>query len=90
MASIVVRMMLFIGCFSVNEYPDVWQWVLNNRDFWFFGLNFSLTDSAHNLLSIDQKFHDRCELQVKEYKNCEKSLSMMNTHPFSLFAVVGD
>ena len=52
MASIVVLTMLFIGWVSVKEYPEVWQCVLNRRDFGFFGLNFSLTDSAHNLLPI--------------------------------------
>jgi len=34
---------------SVNDTPDVWQWVLNNNDFLFFGLNSLWIKCAHNL-----------------------------------------
>ena len=36
-----------ISTCSVNDQPEVWQWVLSIIDLGFFGLNFSLSNVAH-------------------------------------------
>ena len=39
MASMQVRATLLYGSCSVRDHPDVWEWVLNDMDFGFLGLN---------------------------------------------------
>jgi len=47
-ASMVVRIMLFSGCDSVREYPEVWQCALSRSDRGSLGLNFSDKRVAHS------------------------------------------
>ena len=47
-ASIAVRATLLNGSCSVNDHPEVCEWVRNASDFGFFGLN-RLTILAHSI-----------------------------------------